>query len=88
MKWLVRKAQTSEWCPAHRASLQWACLVGKDFMKLVEKYEPSALVLISYGCFLANGSIGETFIMTGWKEGVCAEIRSIVGPKWAWAVFS
>ncbi|KIL92321.1 arylsulfatase [Fusarium avenaceum] len=88
LKWLVRKAQTSEWCPAHRASLQWACLVGKDFIKLVENYEPAALVLISYGCFLANGSVDETFVMTGWKEGVCAEIRSIVGPKWAWAISS
>lgn len=88
MKWLVRKAQTSEWCPAHRASLQWACLVGKDFIKLVENYEPAALVLFSYGCFLANGSNDETFIMAGWKEGVCAEIRTIVGPKWGWAIFS
>ncbi|KAH7139587.1 alkaline phosphatase-like protein [Dactylonectria estremocensis] len=86
MKWLVRKAQTSEWWPAHRASLQWACLVSKGFMRLLEAYEPAALVSLSYGCFLANGDVGDTFIMMGWKEGVCAEIRDIVGPKWAWAV--
>lgn len=86
MKWLVRKAQTSEWWPAHRASLQWACLVSKDFMRLLEAYEPAALVLLSYGCFLADDGVGDTFILTGWKEGVRAEIRDIVSPKWTWAV--
>lgn len=86
MEWLVRKAQTSEWLPAHRASLQWACLVSNDFMRQLEAYEPAALVLLSYGCFLADDDVGDTFIMTGWKEGVRAEIRDIVGSKWAWAV--
>ncbi|KAJ4253817.1 hypothetical protein NW762_010212 [Fusarium torreyae] len=85
MKWLVRKAQTSEWWPAHRASLQWACLVSKEFMGLLEAHEPAALVLLSYGCFLAD-DVGDTFIMMGWKEGVRAEIIDIVGPKWSWAV--
>ncbi|KAH7260652.1 uncharacterized protein BKA55DRAFT_721778, partial [Fusarium redolens] len=86
MKWLVKKAQTSEWCPAHRASLQWICLVGKDFIRLVEAHEPAALVLFSYGCFLDNGNSGNTFVMRGWKEGVCAEIRDIVGSEWARAM--
>ncbi|KAF4439595.1 arylsulfatase [Fusarium acutatum] len=86
MKWLVRKAQTSEWCPAHRASLQWICLVGKDFIRLAEAHEPAALVLLSYGCFLDSGNGGNTFVMRGWKEGVCAEIRNIVGPEWARAI--
>ncbi|KAF4951284.1 hypothetical protein FGADI_7597 [Fusarium gaditjirri] len=82
MKWLVKKAQTSEWCPAHRASLQWICLVGKGFMRLVEHHEPAALVLFSYGCFLDDGYSPNTFVMRGWKEGVCAEIRDIVGSEW------
>ncbi|KAG5789930.1 hypothetical protein H9Q69_011013 [Fusarium xylarioides] len=86
MKWLVQKAQTSEWCPAHRASLQWICLVGKDFMRLVEDHEPAALVLFSYGCFLDDSYSHNTFVMRGWKHGVCAEIRDIVGSKWASAV--
>ncbi|KAF5706928.1 arylsulfatase [Fusarium mundagurra] len=86
MKWLVQKAQTSEWCPAHRASLQWICLVGKDFMRLVEDHEPAALVLFSYGCFLDNSYSRNTFVMRGWKQGVCAEIRDIVGSKWARAI--
>ncbi|KAF5658621.1 arylsulfatase [Fusarium circinatum] len=86
MKWLIRKAQTSEWCPAHRASLQWICLVGKDFMKLVEDHEPAALVLLSYGCFLDNGKSGNNFATRGWREGVCAEIRKIIGSDWSWAI--
>ncbi|KAJ6784957.1 hypothetical protein PWT90_01756 [Aphanocladium album] len=86
MKWLVRKAQTSEWWPAHRASLQWAALVSDEFIQLLEAREPAALVLLSYGCFLADDNSVDTFILTGWKEGVCTEIRDLVGPKWAWAV--
>ncbi|RYC81954.1 putative sulfatase PB10D8.02c [Fusarium oxysporum f. sp. narcissi] len=86
MKWLVKKAQTSEWCPAHRASLQWICLVGKEFMRLAEAHEPAALVLLSYGCFLDSGNDSNTFVMRGWKEGVCAEIRNIVGSEWAKAI--
>ena len=85
MKWLVRKAQTSKMWPAHRASLQWACLVNKDFMELLDAHEPAALVLLSYGCFLAD-DVSNSFIMMGWKEGVCAEIRDVVGPRWSWAV--
>ncbi|KAF5556361.1 arylsulfatase [Fusarium mexicanum] len=86
MKWLIRKAQTSEWCPAHRASLQWICLVGKEFMRLVEDHEPAALVLLSYGCFLDNGKSGNNFATRGWREGVCAEIRKIIGSDWSWAI--
>ena len=86
MKWLVRKAQRSEWCPAQRASMQWMCLVSKDFMDLLDGYEPAALVLLSYGCFLANDDADETFVMTGWRRRVRVEIRDIVGQDWAWAV--
>ncbi|EJP60879.1 Alkaline phosphatase-like protein [Beauveria bassiana ARSEF 2860] len=88
MKWLVGKAQTSEWWPAHRASLQWAALVSEEFMQLLEAKEPAALVLLSYGCFLADDDCGHSFVLTGWKGGVCAEIRALVGPRWAWAVSS
>ncbi|KAM3426779.1 hypothetical protein NHJ13734_009267 [Beauveria thailandica] len=44
MKWLVRKAQTSEWWPAHRASLQWAAWVSEEFMQLLEAKEPAASI--------------------------------------------
>ncbi|TQV90085.1 Alkaline phosphatase-like protein [Cordyceps javanica] len=88
LKWLVGKAQTSEWWPAHRASLQWAALVGDEFIQLLDAREPAALVLLSYGCFLADENSGRTFVLTGWREGVCAEIKESVGPKWAWAVSS
>lgn len=88
MLWLVRKAQTSEWCPARRASMQWMCLLSEEFMRLLDRHEAAALVLMSYGCFLADDDANETFVMTGWRRRVCTEIRDIVGPDWAWAVAS
>jgi hypothetical protein len=57
--------------------------MSEDFMLLLEAKEPAALVIMSYACVLSDDDVGESFVMQGWKDSVCSEIRNIVGPRWA-----
>ncbi|KAM0666079.1 hypothetical protein ACQRIU_003934 [Beauveria bassiana] len=47
MKWLVGKAQTSEWWPAHRASLQWAALVARLLEEVFGVDEQAQVLIIT-----------------------------------------
>ncbi|ORY59122.1 uncharacterized protein BCR38DRAFT_64678 [Pseudomassariella vexata] len=69
--------------PKVRVCMAWPTGLDDEFMNLIRKRHPVALIILSYYCVILHSSGAKNWFFKDWGDHVLREINSVVGADWA-----